>query len=249
MIAGVRPRSPAIFSSKCNLNQKNWRVLPKNAGLLFYLKVRNTYMFRKHFNMKLSLLFMFFVAAGVVYIFSAQPTLEREGIYFSRNPFIFCIMLLQLGLTIALIAVNYRYWHARVGNPLSYLRALGDISLVAMPVFLYLVLGIILQISFPNLQADVITLFFVPLGVPSVFYHFFQMISGTANYQMTGLGNFFVGFFVLTISLAILLFRSRKISHKSHKLMLPVIITSYLIALLAAVFHPIALKEISGFFF
>ncbi len=204
-------------------------------------------MFYKHFNMKFILLIMVFIATGVVHILSVQPLLKHEGIYFSNYPFVLCVMLLQPGLTIALVAATYRYWHAKSGNPLSYLRALTDISLVATPIFLYLVSEIILRPNHPSFSGGAFFLFFVtPVEALELFYLFSQLIIGTATYQMTALGNFFARLFVLSTSLAILIFRSRKLP---LNLIFPIIISSCLIALFFAWFHPLILEEISQFLF
>jgi len=128
------------------------------------------------------------------------------------------------GITVGLISIFYRYWHARGGNPLSYQRALFDVSLASAPVLLYLVFRIIPGSK--NVTEDVFSLLSTPA---EILYLLYRGAMGTVSQNLNSLGNPAIRVFVLVTSLAVLMFRSKKLS---FILVLAIIANTYLAAFL-----------------
>jgi hypothetical protein len=128
------------------------------------------------------------------------------------------------GLTVGLISIFYRYWHAKGGNPLSYPRALFDVSLASAPVLLYLVFKIIPGSK--SVTEDVFSLLSTPA---EILYLLYRGATGTIGQSLNSLGNLAIRVFVLVTSLTVLMFRSKKLS---FILVLAIIANTYLAALL-----------------
>gem|GEM_PF-4623471 len=183
---------------------------------------------KNHSNKKLiivlMIVLMFCIAAGLINLLSFRVLFEHEKITFCRHPVIYCVLFLMPGITVGLISIFYRYWHARGGNPLSYQRALFDVSLASAPVLLYLVFRIIPGSK--NVTEDVFSLLSTPA---EILYLLYRGAMGTVSQNLNSLGNPAIRVFVLVTSLAVLMFRSKKLS---FILVLAIIANTYLAAFL-----------------
>lgn len=179
---------------------------------------------KNYSHIKLIIVLMICITAGLINILSYRVLFVHEKITFLRYPVIYCVLFLMPGLTVALISIFYRYWHAKGGNPLSYPRALFDVSLASTPVLLYLVFKIIPGPK--NVTEDVFSLLSTPA---EILYLLYRGVTGTIGQSLNSLGNLAIRVFVLVTSLAVLMFRSKKLS---FILVLAIIANTYLAALL-----------------
>lgn len=179
---------------------------------------------KNHSNIKLIIVLMFCITAGLINILSYRVLFVHEKITFLRYPVIYCVLFLMPGLTVGLISIFYRYWHAKGGNPLSYPRALFDVSLASAPVLLYLVFKIIPGSK--SVTEDVFSLLSTPA---EILYLLYRGATGTIGQSLNSLGNLAIRVFVLVTSLTVLMFRSKKLS---FILVLAIIANTYLAALL-----------------
>lgn len=175
-------------------------------------------------HIKLIIVLMFCITAGLINILSYRVLFVHEKITFLRYPVIYCVLFLMPGLTVVLISIFYRYWHAKGGNPLSYPRALFDVSLASAPVLLYLVFKIIPGSK--SVTEDVFSLLSTPA---EILYLLYRGATGTIGQSLNSLGNLAIRVFVLVTSLAVLMFRSKKLS---FILVLAIIANTYLAAIL-----------------
>ncbi len=175
-------------------------------------------------HIKLIIVLMFCITAGLINILSYRVLFVHEKITFLRYPVIYCVLFLMPGLTVGLISIFYRYWHAKGGNPLSYPRALFDVSLASAPVLLYLVFKIIPGSK--SVTEDVFSLLSTPA---EILYLLYRGATGTIGQSLNSLGNLAIRVFVLVTSLAVLMFRSKKLS---FILVLAIIANTYLAAIL-----------------
>ncbi|AFV12265.1 hypothetical protein Tph_c20710 [Thermacetogenium phaeum DSM 12270] len=179
---------------------------------------------KNYSHIKLIIVLMFCITAGLINILSYRVLFVHEKITFLRYPVIYCVLFLMPGLTVGLIAIFYRYWHAKGGNPLSYPRALFDVSLASAPVLLYLVFEII-----PGSKSVIEDVFSLLSTPAEILYLLYRGATGTIGQSLNSLGNLAIRVFVLVTSLTVLTFRSKKLS---FILVLAIIANTYLAAIL-----------------